>query len=238
MVNHERLVGVLVDFARNLVGDYRVEAILETLCGEVAEIMPVTGAGVMLADERDIMRFVAASDSLVRTIEGLQIELSEGPCLEAYRSGKQVLVADFKANEQFPRFAPRAVAVGLRGVYSFPMRLHGNDERIGALNLYRDEGRDLDDEDQATGQLLADVATSYIVNARAFERTQQLTEQLQHALNTRVVIEQAKGRLAEQLDVDADKAFDQLRRYARQHRVKVHDVAREIVHGRLRLEAS
>lgn len=238
MVNHQRLASVLIDFARNLVTDYRTDEMLDTLCREVVEIMPVTGAGVMLTDESGDLRFVAASNDLVQEIESLQIELGEGPCLRAYETGQQVVEGDLEAGSQFPSFGARAVKAGIRAVYSFPMRLEGVDEHVGALNLYTVDPGDFDEEDRAAGQTLADVATTYIWNARTFEQSVKLTGQLQHALETRIVIEQAKGMLAAQLGITIPEAFDRLRQHARRNSVKLHDVSRDVLSGRLRLGAS
>ncbi|HVM00374.1 MAG TPA: GAF and ANTAR domain-containing protein [Egibacteraceae bacterium] len=235
MVDHQRLAGVLVAFARNLVGDYDIDVMLDALCREVAAALPVTAAGVMIADEGGNLRFVAASDDLVREIESLQIELGEGPCLHAYMTGEQVVEEDLEVGSRFPRFAPRAVKAGLRGVYSFPMRLHDGDQHVGALNFYTAGPGDFGDEDREAGQILADVATSYILNARAFEHSVRLTGQLQHALDTRVVVEQAKGKLSEQLATSPSEAFERMRQHARRNRRKLHDIAREILDGRLRL---
>lgn len=238
MVNHQRLAGVLTDFARNLVSDYRIDDMLDMLCREVVEIMPVTGAGVMLTDEPGDLRFVAASNGLIRKIEDLQIELGEGPCLHAYQTGQQVVEDDLEAGSQFPTFGPRAVKAGIRAVYSFPMWVEGVDEHVGALNFYTATPGHFDEEDRTTGQTLADVATTYILNARTFERSVQLTGQLQHALETRIVVEQAKGMLAAQLDTTIPEAFERLRQHARSNRLKLHDVARDLIEGRLRLGAS
>jgi GAF domain-containing protein len=238
MVNHQRLAGVLTDFARNLVTDYRIDDMLDMLCREVVEIMPVTGAGVMLTDEPGDLRFVSASNDLIQEIESLQIELGEGPCLHAYETGEQVVEDDLASGSLFPTFGARAVKAGIRGVYSFPMRVENVDQHVGALNFYTAGPGDFDEDDRAAGQTLADVATTYIVNARAFERSMQLTGQLQHALDTRVVVEQAKGMLAAHHDVTIPEAFERLRAHARRNRLKLHDVARDLIEGRLRLGRS
>lgn len=235
MVDHERLAGVLVDFARNLVSEYDTDELLDTLCREAVVILGVSGAGVMLADEHGDLRFVAASDETVRAIEALQIEIGEGPCLAAYETGKPVVERDLEDVTQFHRFAPRALAAGLRGVYSFPMCVVASEDQIGALNLYTAGPGTFGDDAQATGQILADVATTYILNARALARSARVTGQLQHALSSRVVIEQAKGRLSAQLGTTIPDAFERMRRYARGHRVKIHDVAAMIVQDRLPL---
>lgn len=235
MIDHERLANILVEFCGQLVTDYRVGDMLERLCEATVEILEVDGAGVMLEDDDGHLRFVAASDEVVCAIEELQIELGEGPCLHAYRSGEAVRVDDLDtAPHRFPRFGPRAVDAGMRAVWSLPMRLA--DERVGALNLYRAQAGPFADDQAEIGQVLADVATTAILNARGVEDSQRLTTQLQHALDSRIVIEQAKGKASEQLGVSPTEAFEHLRRYARGRGLKLHAVAADVVEDRLRMQ--
>lgn len=233
MPTDDSLVEVLVDFARDLLTPYQVSDILDRFCDRTVSLLGVSGAGVMLADETDVLRFVVASDETVRLIEGLQIEFGEGPCLQAYKTGEQIVVADLERSDYFPRFAERALEAGMRSVSSFPM--NAKDRAIGALNLYRREPGGFDDRQREIGQVLADVATGYVLNARAFEDAARLTSQLQHALDSRVRVEQAKGRVAEQLGIDVQSAFELIRRHARSHGRRLDDVAAEIVGGGLRL---
>jgi len=232
-VDEARFGVVLIQFARTLVGTYEVADMLEELCDHVCDVLPVDGAGVMLADAKDVLRFVAASDETIRDIESLQIELGEGPCLHAYHSGEQVVVPDLEDTGRFASFAPRARESGLHAVYSFAMR--AGDDRVGALNLYRGTPGVLETDEIEAGQVLADIATIYILNARQVERSAERSEQLQHALESRVVIEQAKGILAERDRVDVAEAFQRLRRYARSNSRKLHDVAQDVVRNDLRL---
>lgn len=234
MVDNERFASVLVDFARTLVTHCAGGDVLHKLCDRVAEVLPVSGAGVMVEDDEGHLRFVAASDDVVSHIETLQVELGEGPCLHAYRTGEQVVIPDLAQAAVFPRFTPRALNAGLKAVFSFPMRL--GDELVGALNLYRSTPGEWAQADTDAGQVLADVATSYLLNARALEQSNRLASQLQHALNSRVVIEQAKGKLAERLRIDVAEAFEIMRRHARGGGRKLHEVAREVVTDQLRLE--
>jgi GAF domain-containing protein len=199
-------------------------------------VLGVDGAGVMLEDENEQLRFVAASDELVRNIESLQIELEEGPCLSAYRTGEPVLIPDLERDEQFPRFSPRALLVGMRSVQSFPLRTP--DHCLGALNMYSSTVAPFDDEAVGAGRILADVATAYIVNARVLANSSKLAHQLEWALQSRVVIEQAKGKLSERWGTDPGSAFQIMRRYARSQGLRLHDVASDIVEGQLRLEES
>jgi transcriptional regulator with GAF, ATPase, and Fis domain len=234
VVDYLRLSEVMIESSRCLIAEQGVEQTLDLLCRRVGEVLPVRGTGVMLADDRGELRFVAASDDVLCQIESLQIELGEGPCLRAYRTGEQVLAIDLLQSGDFPRFGPRAVDKGLRAVYSFPMTY--TTTCIGALNLYGELPVPFDAEDVVVGQALADLATALVLNLRTVEQASLLNRQLQGALDTRVVIEQAKGRLSEQLGVDIEKAFDRLRRYARGRGLRLRDVAERIVIGDLRLE--
>ncbi|MGH3665106.1 MAG: GAF domain-containing protein [Egibacteraceae bacterium] len=233
-MNSERLVDVLAGFARTLVTDYEITDMLAELCDQVMEVLDVDGAGVMLSDDHDgHLRFVAASDEVVRNIETLQVELGEGPCLHAYSTGEQVVIGDLGGTERFPSFAPRALAAGLTAVYSFPML--AGEQRVGAINLYASRAADFAEDDIDAGQILADIATAYILNSRTLSESTRLADQLQHALNSRIVIEQAKGKLAEQLGIGVDAALQLLRAHARRKGRKLHDVAAEVVDGALRL---
>lgn len=233
MVANDKLVEVLKTFARTMVNEYAIDEMLDKLCKEINAVLEVDGAGVMLEDEHGALRFVAASDDLIRSIEALQIELGEGPCLRAYQTGEQVFVDDLAADAQFLRFSVRALAAGMAAVHSFP--LVADAEVVGALNVYATSPSSLDEPGSETGQLLADIATTYILNARTLAESHKLAGQLQRALDSRVVIEQAKGKLSEQLDVPVTEAFEVMRRHARNHGAKLHDVAVEVVTGRLRL---
>lgn len=234
MVDHQRLSDVLIEFARRPVGDYDVMDILGILCDRVTEVLPVDGAGVMLTGQDGHLRFVAASDDTVRNIESLQIEMGEGPCLLAYKSNTQVVVTDLAATKRFSRFGPQAIEQGLRAVFSFPMRFE--ERRIGALNLYRSEPGPFAPSDRFAGQVLADIATTAILDAQTGEQTSKLVEQLQQALDSRIIIEQAKGKLSEQLGVDVSEAFQHLRRFARHRGLKLRACAEQVVSGELRLQ--
>lgn len=164
-MDEQRLSAVLVEFAHTLTTDFSLQGTLDHLVERVVEVLPVTGAGVLLMDNegRD-HHFVAATDDVIRRIETLQLELGEGPCLQAYRTGQAVLLPDLLAEERFPRFSPRAVQAGLSAVFAFPLRL--DDERMGALELYTSWPAELSEADHSAAQTLADVMTAYLFNAR------------------------------------------------------------------------
>ena len=165
MATERQLSKVLGEFARTMTTDFAIQGILDKLVLRIVEILPITGAGVTLITPTTEPRFVAASDAAALRYEELQTELGEGPCLAAYRTGRAVAVADLRSDDQFRKFAPRAVQVGLRAVFTFPLRQ--GDKQLGALDLYRDDPGGLDDDDMATAQTLADVTAAYLVNAEA-----------------------------------------------------------------------
>ncbi len=172
------LAQVLVEFAHTLGTDFSIQKILDHLVLRVVDILPVTGAGVMVMGDRQELHFVAASNEVVTRIEGLQNELHEGPCLEAYRTGVAVSVTDLRFDTRFPRFSPRAWAEGLAAVFTFPMRL--DTARFGAVDLYRDTPGDLGEADLQAAQVLADVAAAYLFNAQARIDTSATIARLNH----------------------------------------------------------
>jgi GAF domain-containing protein len=180
------------------------------------------------------LRFTSTSDGTLERLEALQIELDEGPCLKAFRSGEMVLATDLGTDERFPRFGPLAVEAGMAAVYSFPMHIGG--DVIGALNLYRHDAGGFTDDQIEVGRMFADVATSYLRNAHDSERKDLLTKQLQRALNSRVLIEQAKGFVTAQTGLALPDAFALIRRYARNNQVRVRLVASDLLDEQLSIE--
>jgi len=182
MSRDARLAEVLVEFAHTLGTDFSLDAILDRLVQRVVELLPVTGAGVMLMEPDAELHFVAASNETIYEIEALQREFDEGPCLEAYRSGQAVEVSDLSVDHQFPRFSPRALAAGLQAVFTFPLRL--DEHRLGALDLYRDTPGGLSADDRRAAQILADVAAAYLFNAHSRKvASDTLTSVRHHSLH-------------------------------------------------------
>lgn len=171
-MDREGLTTVLVDFARTLTADFSIQKILDHLVDRVVEVVPVDGAGVLLMHSDAEHRFIAASDDVILEIESLQMELQEGPCLQAYRTNEPVAIRDLTADTTFARFSPAAAATGLGAVYSFPLRL--DDRQLGALELYAKEPLDLSIEDLVAAQTLADVAAAYLFNAQAREAAREV----------------------------------------------------------------
>jgi len=233
-VNREtELSRAFVELADTLVADFDVVDFLHTLTLRCVDLFDVDAAGLMLADSRDELRLVAASAEQVELLELLELQSEEGPCLDSYRSGVAVSSADLSETDTWPRFRPAVLASGFRAVQALPLRLRG--QVIGALNLFRVEPGVLTSGDLAVCQAIADVATIGLLQARAVREAQLLADQLSTALRSRVVIEQAKGVLAERSNVDMDTAFRVLRNYARHHNLRLADVATDVVERRLDL---
>jgi GAF domain-containing protein len=218
-----------VGLADTLVADYDIIELLDRLAGHSVELLAADAAGIMLGDARGVLRLVASTDERTDWMELLQIEADEGPCVDCYRSGVPVGVVDLAdAALRWPRFVAALAERGDYGsVHALPLRLRG--EPIGTLNLFHREPGPLPAADLALGQALADVATIGILSERAIRRGEVVNEQLQAALTSRVVIEQAKGVLAERGQLTMDEAFDRLRRYARHNNRRLAEVAREVV---------
>jgi transcriptional regulator with GAF, ATPase, and Fis domain len=226
----ELLSDTFVGLADTMVDDFDVIDFLYMLTDRSARLLSVSAAGVVLADPRGELRVAAASSEAAGLIELFQIQNDQGPCLDCFRTGQPVTAADLAGPDQrWPRFAAAATRAGFGAVHALPMRLR--DQVIGALNLFSVGTARLGPADLRIGQALADVATIGLLQERNVRRAETLAEQLQAALNSRVIIEQAKGRLAERLGVDMDRAFALLRDYARNSNQRLTDVARNFVEG-------
>jgi GAF domain-containing protein len=224
-----------VDLADTLVRDFEILEFLDLLCRRCVEVLDVAAAGVLLADKGGALRLVAASSEAMRVLEVFEVQHDEGPCLEAYRSGEQIETGDLShASSRWPRFAPKAVEAGFRRAFGFPLRLRT--DRIGALNLFRTTATDLDAADIRAAQALADIAAIGILQERALREANALSEQLQHALNSRVTIEQAKGMVVSKLGIGMGEAFERLRGHSRHQNILLRDVAAAVIDGGLRPE--
>jgi transcriptional regulator with GAF, ATPase, and Fis domain len=219
-----------VELADTLVAGFDIIEFLHVLTDRSVELLGASAAGLLLADPRGEMRVVAASSEQARLIELFQVQNDEGPCLDCFRTGQPVASADLAAaSRRWPHFAAAASQAGFAAVQALPMRLRA--ETIGALNLFRDVPGLFDQADVRMGQALADVATIGLLNERNMRRSETLNEQLQAALNSRVIIEQAKGKLAERLGLDVDDAFDILRSCARRSNRGLSELARAFIDG-------
>lgn len=233
MISTERLTDLFVEVADTLVADFDLIDFLHNLTDHASAISGAEAVGLMLADQHGKLRFMAASNDVGEMLELFQLQNSEGPCLDCFTSGQPVVNADLaSAGERWPLFAPAAEAAGFRSVHAFPMRLR--DERIGALNLFGRADVAFADHEVGVVQALADIATIALLQERSIARADALTEQLQGALNSRVVIEQAKGALAQMKGTTPAHAFQLMRADARSTNRRLVEVAQDVV-GRIDL---
>jgi hypothetical protein len=224
------LSDTFVELADTLVAGFDIIDFLHMLTERSVQLLEVTAAGVLLADPRGVLRVAAASSEEVRLLELFQLQSDEGPCLDCYRTVHPTGAADLAAADQrWPRFAAAGLEAGFRSVQALPMRLRK--EAVGALNLFGVKPGGLSEQSLRMGQALADVATIGLLHERSIRRGDTLNEQLQAALNSRVVIEQAKGRLAERLGLSMDEAFAVLRAQARNHNQRITKVAQFVIGG-------
>lgn len=231
MISTNRMADLLIDVADTLVSDFDIIDFLHNLAVHASELTGSPAVGLLLSDLSGGLDQVAASSEDAQTLELLQLQHSEGPCVECYRTGRAVIEEDLAgAQERWPNFAPRAVAAGISKVHAFPMRLR--DDVIGALNVFGRPGDVMGPDDVRLVQSLADFATIAILQERALSRAESLSEQLQFALNSRIVIEQAKGAVARSLGIGVDEAFDILRSHARRTQQRLTELARAVVTDR------
>jgi GAF domain-containing protein len=231
MISTERMSDLFVEVADTLVDEFDVIDFLHNLTVHAAAISEADAAGLMLTDQMGHLQFMAASNTTGEQLELLQLQNSEGPCLDCFATGQPVVNADLsQATDRWPTFAPRAIQLGFHSVHAFPMRLR--DHTIGALNLFGSSDAVFEVADVRLVQALADVATIALMQERTIRRAEELTEQLQGALTSRVVIEQAKGALAALDGITTDEAFQVLRGRARSSRTRLVDVAQSLLDAR------
>jgi transcriptional regulator with GAF, ATPase, and Fis domain len=231
-----RVREVFIELSDTLVDDFDIIEFLDRLAARCSELLGVSACGILLADHHGVLNLVAASTEQARLVELTQLQNSEGPCLEAFGTGRPVQHPDLRdARVRWPRFTAAAVSAGFLSVQALPMRLR--DTVVGAVNLFSRSTGQLDADTITLGQALADAATIGIVHQRAIAKQEIVTEQLQVALNSRVLIEQAKGFLTHSLSIGVDEAFVLLRSYARTNNRRLTDVADDVVQGRLTMPA-
>jgi GAF domain-containing protein len=200
------------------------------------EVLDVSAAGLMLVSPGGDLRVMASSSDAMRVLELFELQAEEGPCPDCYRTGEPIVNHKLGAvDSRWPRFAPRALEAGFRSVHALPMHLR--DLTIGALNLFRADEGEMREADVLAGQAFADLATIAILQHRAAAEAQVVNQQLHHALNTRIVIEQAKGVVAERAALDMEQSFARLRNHARNHNLRLADVAQRVIDGPCRCVA-
>lgn len=222
------IIQAFVELSNVLVDGYDIVDLLTEWTANCARLLDVAAAGLLLADPRGVLHLVAASSEQTHHLELFQLQRRQGPCLDCYQSGTAVVVPDLAAeSRRWPEFARVAESVGFASVHAVPMRLR--DTVLGTLGLFGNAPGPLDDNDLELAQALIHVASVAIVNEKSAADREVVNAQLQDALASRIVLEQAKGVLANVGDLAMEDAFAVLRRYARDHGRKLTAVAEQVV---------
>lgn len=226
------IVAAFVSMAGSLVEGHDITELLDRLTADCARLLDVTAVGLLLADRRGALHVVATSSERVADLEAFQAQRGQGPCHDCYLDNRPVNVPDLAAAaERWPEFAALAATAGVASVHAVPMRLRN--DVLGALNLFGSTPGPLNENDLRLAQGLADVATIALIQDRAAGDKDLVNEQLQHALDSRVILEQAKGVLASRAELDMPAAYAALRKYARDHNLKIADLAHALVNRTL-----
>lgn len=229
-IDQAGLAAAFVQLADTLAGGFDLIEFLYTLVDRCVELLDVSAVGLMLGDDRGRLRVVASSSEETRLLELFQLQNDEGPCLECYRTGAPVAEPDLDASSRWRLFGPEAVRAGFRTVHALPMRLRAR--TVGSLNLFHVRPGGLDESDTVIAQALVDVATIGLIQVQLGRRQEILVDQLQTALDARVVIEQAKGVLAQVRGIRPAEAFTALRAHAHAHDLRLTALAFAVVEGR------
>lgn len=232
MTREALLARTLVGLADTLVDDFDAADLLRLLADRCVDVLDVQAVGAMLAAPDGQLRVVASSSEATRFLEQFEVQTQEGPGFDCYRTGQAVVNEDLGAGRgRWPRFAAEALEAGFHSAHALPLQLRGT--VIGVLNMFRTDVGEMGPANFEVAQAFADVATIAILQHRASNEAQILVQQLTHALKSRIMLEQAKGRLAERLGLDMEHSFVILRDYARSHNLRLSDVAHSVINGSL-----
>jgi GAF domain-containing protein len=227
-MREDRVMDTLVELADTLTGDFDLIDFLHLLTGRCVELLDADAAGVLMVHSHGGLQVVASADEAPEAVDLFHVQVEEGPGLEAWRGGEPVSHPDLTdGGAPWPRLRELAVTAGYAAVYAVPMRLR--DENIGALCLFKSAAGEPGEDSMRAAKAMVDVATISLIQARVVRQREDLIEQLQTALNSRIVLEQAKGFVAERLGVDVGAAFGLLRGYARARSRRLTEVAGEVV---------
>jgi GAF domain-containing protein len=233
MYNHKLFLATLSEFSANLLRAYDPGTMLADLTARLVDIFELAASGLALSHGEQLQLATVVPEHIA-ALEQVQLKSRAGPCVDAYSTGRVIAIPDLANRvDQWPEYCTKAQQVGVRAVAGIPMRLDGT--CVGAVNLYASTPRAWADEHLSAAVVLADMATGYLVNASKLRQQEQLNGQLQHARDSKAIIEQAKGAIAATHQVSIDEAFDRIRSHARRNRETVRTVATAIVDGELQI---
>ena len=230
-----RVLHTLTGLADTLVDDYDVVELLQTLVDACRDILDITAAGILLADDAGELELVASTSEASRLVEVMQLAAQAGPCIECFRTGVPIAVTSLAATSEWGPFRTEALAQGFSSIHALPLRLR--EQTIGTLNLMAEREGPLPEHVLVAARAFADMATIGILHERSLRESEVLAQQLRVALSSRVIIEQAKGVVSFTADIPIDAAFERIRSFARSHQLPLSQVAARIVRRELRIEA-
>jgi GAF domain-containing protein len=225
MASQSLLMQALRSFASVMGRSYDMNEMSFELAQRVTDALGV--AGVSVADESGNLMYVSATSEPIVTMEEIQEKLQQGPCVTAFQTQEPMVVSDITSLDEWPDYKAVATELGMGAVVGFPLSY--DSARLGALNIYAANPREWSDDDMDVLGVFGDMAAAYLVRTSQLAETRALARQLQEALDSRVLIEQAKGVLASQYGIGTDEAFERLRRHSQNHNQKLMDVARAVV---------
>jgi len=227
-----RLSAAFIKLADTLVTEFDVVDLLHWLVEQCTDILDTQAGGLLLADLTGQLQLVASTSEEAELVEIFQLAAGEGPCLDCFRTGTPVTVGNIEADGgSWPTFSAEALKFGFRSIHATPLRLRG--QIIGTMNLFSDHIGALVPEDIAVAQALADVSTIGILQERHIRSANVAGEQLQRALDSRILIEQAKGVLAATMKTTMNDAFAIMRTHARDRNLPLRQVADDVIARRI-----
>jgi GAF domain-containing protein len=235
MADQTLLLQALRSFAASMRETYDVSEMCYELCDRTVEVLSAGGAGVSVVDDHGVLRFVTATSERMVEIERVQEESQQGPCVSAFASGQPIALSSIEEQAPWHLYAATADKLGLEAVVGFPL-IH-DQQGLGALNVYSNDRREWSEEDLDVIAVFADMATAYLVRTNEIRVARELADQLQGALDSRIVIEQAKGILSGEYGITLDAAFEMLRAQSRNTNMNLSDIAAAVVHMGMRLPA-
>ncbi|AZC13306.1 GAF and ANTAR domain-containing protein [Microbacterium sp. ABRD28] len=228
----DQLLHTVAALADSLVDDFDVVELLQVLIDECTMIFDIVAAGILLRGPGGELEVIVSTSERSEFVGLMQLRIGEGPCVEAVTTGQVVSVPDLShISDRWPAFASAATESGFASMHAIPMRLRSI--TIGSLNLFGERIGALNEPDATAAKTLADIATISILQQRTVEESVLAQAQLQRALDSRVVIEQAKGYVAQLEGIDMEAAFHRIRAHARSTQTRLSDVADAIITGRL-----
>lgn len=220
-------VYTVAEFSKKLLTDYDSHEVLEELAEHLTNLLGLMGSGFSLGQDGKLIAITAVPPHLAPLERRQEID-QRGPCVHAFTTGAIVAVPDLSQETRWPEYSNLAAELGVRAVVGMPMTLEG--QTVGSFNLFRATPGPWGENDLAAASVLLQLAAAFLINTSTLSKQTQMAEQLQRALDTRILLEQAKGVLAEAHSINVDQAFIQIRHYARDRNLKIRDVAHGVVH--------